>query len=86
MSFTVIWTPAAEQDLAALWLTAKDRTAVTSAASEIDRLLQRIPEALGESRFDTVRSFVFPPLGIDFEVLAQDRLVYVLSVWDAQRG
>lgn len=81
MSFTVIWTPAAEQELAAIWLSAPDRSAVTAAANAIDWLLRRDPEAIGDQRFDTVRSLGVPPLGADYEVLLQDRLVYVLSVW-----
>lgn len=82
MNFNVVWTPAAEQELAAVWLAAEDRTAITTAATNIDRRLQRNPETLGDARFDTVRSFAFPPLGVDFEVLIHDHLVYVLSVWN----
>lgn len=81
MKFTVVWTPAAEQDLAALWLNADDRNAVSSAANSIERLLRHSPNAVGETFFDTVRTIVVPPLGVDYEVSDQDRLVYVLSVW-----
>ncbi|HEX5447514.1 MAG TPA: hypothetical protein VFW87_27105 [Pirellulales bacterium] len=81
MSFTVVWIPAAEQNLAEIWLAAEERAAVTFAAREIDSLLKRDPDALGDARFDSIRSFEFPPIGVDFEVLSQDRLVYVLSAW-----
>jgi len=82
MRFTVIWTMAAEQDLAAIWLDAVDRDGVSSVANTIDQLLKQNPLAIGEVRFDTVRSLAVAPLGVDFEVLEQDRLVYVLSVWE----
>lgn len=81
MKFTVIWTPAAEQDLAAIWLDADDRNAIASATNTIDWLLARTPESLGAPRFDTVRTLAIPPLGIDYEVVEQDRIVYVLSIW-----
>lgn len=81
MIFTVVWTPAAEQDLAAMWLNAGDRNAVSWAANCIERLLRHSPNAVGETFFDTVRTVAVPPLGVDYEVSDQDRLVYVLSVW-----
>ena len=83
MRFTVIWTAPAEQNLAAVWMAALDRNAVTSAANIVDQLLAEDPETRGEARFDTVRSFVLVPLGLDFEVVELDRIVYVLSVWHA---
>jgi plasmid stabilization system protein ParE len=48
MTFTVLWTPNAEQGLAAIWLSAEDRSAVTSAADMIDSLLRVDPQT--ESR------------------------------------
>jgi hypothetical protein len=38
MTFRVLWTPTAEQNLAAVWIGADDRNAVTSAANTIDSL------------------------------------------------
>lgn len=81
MTFTVLWTPSAEQDLAAVWVAAHDRAAVTSAAATIDALLRENPQALGESREDSLRITFVAPLGVDFEVVEEDRIVYVLSVW-----
>jgi len=83
MRFTVVWTPAAEQDLAALWLDAQNQNTIASAADTIDRLLAREPESVGELRFDTVRTLAIPPLGVDYEVVDEDRMVYVLSVWNS---
>jgi hypothetical protein len=39
MSYTVTWTPSAESDLAAVWLAAPDREAVTLAAHQIEQRL-----------------------------------------------
>ena len=83
MRYTVIWTPAAEQNLAAVWTAALDRNAMTSAANIVDQLLAKDPETRGELRFDTVRSFAIVPLGVDFEIVELDRIVYVLSAWHA---
>jgi hypothetical protein len=86
MKYNVIWTQPAEQELAALWMAAPERSAVTAASSEIDRLLQTDPDRCGEVCFDTVRTLNVPPLGADFEVVEADRLVYVLTVWDLAQG
>jgi hypothetical protein len=69
--------------LAAVWLDEKNRNTVASAADTIDRLLARDPESVGELRFDTVRTLAIPPLGVDYEVIDQDRIIYVLSVWNS---
>ncbi len=82
MRCTVIWVPSAEQELARAWMNSNDREAVTNAAFAIDQLLAQDPDTRGEVRFDTVRTLSVPPLGVDFEVVEEDRLVYVLSVWD----
>ena len=81
MKYTVTWTSAAEQDLAAIWTAASDRDAVNTATNTIDFLLVRDPESRGEPSFDTVRVLTVPPLGVDFEVQEPDRIVFVLSVW-----
>lgn len=81
MIFTVLWTSDAEQELAAIWLNAADRSAVTSAAHSIDALLRVDPQTRGESRQEEVRVLFAPPLGVDFEVVEGDRIVYVLAVW-----
>ena len=82
MKWTVLWTPSAEKHLAAVWLASADRNAVTSASHAIDTILAEDPENKGHENFDTVRTLVVWPLGVDFEAIAADRIVYVLSVWD----
>jgi hypothetical protein len=81
MNYTVVWTPTAEQDLAAIWLSAEDRNAINSASSTIDSLLSRDAQSMGESRYDSVRVMFVPPLGVDFDVNEDDSIVYVLTVW-----
>lgn len=68
MMFTVVWTPAAEQNLAALWLQASDRNTLAMVSNTIDALLRQDPQTRGEPGFDTVRELVIPPLGVDFDV------------------
>ena len=85
MTFTVLWTPRAERDLTSIWTSAKDRTAVSSAANGLDALLRSEPQNKGESRFGTVRVVFVPPLGIDLQVMEKDRKVYVLRVWRTDR-
>jgi len=61
MTYTVTWTPDAEQELAAIWLQAANRAAVTRAAHEIDQRLGRDPLSEGESRSGIRRIlFVWP--------------------------
>jgi plasmid stabilization system protein ParE len=81
MSYTVVWKPAAEKELAQLWTDADDRSAVTAAANEIDRLLKSNPRDQGESRSGSVRVVFLDPLGVFFDVQDEDRLVSVLRVW-----
>ena len=82
MKYTVVWVTIAEEELAALWLETTARSEMTAASHWIDRLLSWDPDRVGEYSFDTVRTLSVPPLGVDFEVSIDDRLVYVLSVWD----
>lgn len=81
MKYTVLWTPAAEQSLAQLWVDAPDRAAVAAAANRLDTALAGQADSLGESRNAHVRIAFDPLLGIEFEVLDADRMVYVLAAW-----
>jgi hypothetical protein len=81
VKFTVVWVPDAEADLAAIWTAAPDRSAVAKASNDIDILLVRDPESRGKLSFDTVRILTIAPLAVEFEVLEEDRQVFVLSVW-----
>jgi len=50
MSFSVEWEPEAEQELARIWMAARNPASVTAASDEIDRRLERDPLSEGEAR------------------------------------
>ncbi len=85
MNFTVLWSPEAEGELAEVWLNAEDRQAIVAATATIDARLKSNPKCFGESRSGNARIAFVRPLGVDFEVLSDDRLVYDLSVWQIDR-
>jgi hypothetical protein len=81
MNFTVIWSEAAIQDLARIWLNATDRNAINDASNEIDQLLGHDPQHVGESRPGGQRVAFADPLGFRFEVVVDDLRVTVGAVW-----
>ena len=82
MNYTVIWTAVAQQRLAAAWLAAADRNAVTAASHRIDQVLAADPLNFGESRASSVNRIGYvPPLGFTFDVVVDDQTVYVTAVW-----
>ncbi len=81
MKYTVVWKPSAERHLAELWLDENIRPDVARIADELDRLLRRNPEEVGESRSDRQRIVLSPPLAAIFEVKPDDLIVNVLAVW-----
>jgi len=82
MKYEVLWDMRAEADLATVWLAAADRHAVGRAANWFDNQLARSPLQLGESRISTVRRLAFyAPLGIEFEVIEDDKRVVVQAVF-----
>ena len=81
MKYQVRWIPEAEEELAAVWLEAVDRSAVTAAADQIDRWLASAPNEYGESR-DRGRRIVFSaPLAVVYRALEERGEVEVLAVW-----
>jgi hypothetical protein len=85
MSYAVVWRSSAEEELAAVWEAAADRTAVTDAAAEIDDRLTRNPLEFGESRNPGYRLAYHRPLAVYFHVDTRQRLVSVLAVGPARR-
>ena len=81
MKYTVLWARPAEQELAAIWTRATDRARITSAANSIDIVLSEDAQEQGESREGTLRILFAPPLGVEFDVVEEDRIVHVLAVW-----
>jgi hypothetical protein len=51
------------------------------AANLIDRTLTEDPDKHGESRDGNIRVVFAAPLGVEFEISRDDRMVYVVSVW-----
>ena len=82
MNFTVVWVPAAEQELAAVWLRSADRDAVTTAVDALERRLATAPQTEGESREGTERVTFERPVAINFRVDAVGRRVVVGRVWE----
>lgn len=81
MNYTVTWTRGAEDGLAVAWIAASDQTAVTAASQRLDLALRRDPRIFGESRSTTmVRIAIATPLGIEFEIIEDDKKVRVLRV------
>jgi hypothetical protein len=81
MRYTVVWKPAAEAELAELWISAADKHAIAAAANEIDVRLRLAPHSVGESRSGTIRVWFAGPIGVTYEIVQDDYLVRVLDVW-----
>lgn len=81
MTYTVLWRPAAERELAQIWTDAANRSRVAHAADSLDNDLRRDPCSLGESRGGFTRIATAPPLVILFDVHVAERKVIVWDVW-----
>lgn len=82
MTYRVEWTTEAENDLATLWNAATDRAAITTASAWLDRHLVSDPLRFGEPWVSSVhRIAVRDPIGIEFEVIEDDKLVIVHGVF-----
>lgn len=82
MSYQVIWPRETFEELADAWLNAPDRDAVTSASHRLDQALASNPFACGFYRDSPVnRTAIEFPLGIEFEIIEDDKQVRVLRVW-----
>ena len=81
MKHFVFWSPEADERLQALILGAEESSDLIRVVREIDVWLARHPLDFGESRYDTVRIGVVPPLAVLFEVLDDPPTVIVLDIW-----
>jgi len=79
MIYTVVWLPAAEQELAEIWLRASDRRAVTQASDRIERTLRRDAHLKGQP-IGNGRVYVDDPLRVRFTVSPNDCLVTITWV------
>ncbi len=80
MSYTVTWKQSATDQLAEIWIAARDRRAVAIAADTLDAALRADPRQHGESRGGTTRLVIVPPLAVVYEISEADRRVEILSV------
>lgn len=85
MKYSVRWVESAEEELAAMWLNSRLRHRITSAAGEIDRLLETSPHKKGESRDSGRRILIVSPLGVLFRVIPEKKEVQVLQVWQFEQ-
>lgn len=78
--FRVEWLQDAETELAAIWLRATDRQAVTAAQATIDRLLATDPLQNSTEVAEGLRKLIVGPLIVLFSVQQAKLLVEVYSV------
>ncbi|MFM8378653.1 MAG: hypothetical protein ACKOB1_04930 [Planctomycetia bacterium] len=83
MRYTVLCDLAAEQQLAAAYLAAADRSLVSAAARGIEEILSEAPLAFGESRHGDQENIELrvgfePPLAVWYTVCAADRTVVIV--------
>lgn len=82
MKYQIIWDATAEDELTAIWLAASDRKTVTQASAWLEQRPAIQPLELGESRASSVQWVAFRlPLGIEFEVIEDDKRVVVQGVF-----
>ena len=82
MSYRVEWTPEAENDLASLWNATTNHNAVTAATAWLDAHLLIDPLHFGQPWTSSVhRIAVRDPIGIEFEVIEDDKRVIVHGVF-----
>jgi plasmid stabilization system protein ParE len=86
VNFTLVWSDAAIQDLARIWTAVADRNAVTRASNQIDQMLSRDAQRVGESRVGNERVAFADPLGVRFEVVVDDLMVTIGAVWLTRRA
>jgi len=78
--YTVVWHGSAQDELAELWISARDRNAVTAAAHVIDVELSQDAVAKGVEVTEGLRAFFAPPLRILFTVDEGNRVVEVVRL------
>ena len=78
--YTVVWGPEAEAELAAVWLAALDRAAVTSTVMRIDGELGYDAIAKGIELREGLRTLTVGPLTVAFTASEQDRLAEIVLV------
>jgi hypothetical protein len=82
VNYLVAWPRETLDELAQAWLDSTDRNAVTEASFNMEQELTTDPYSCGFPRLSpTDRTAVRLPLGFEFEIIEDDKLVRVLRVW-----
>jgi hypothetical protein len=82
MNYSVEWAPRAEHLLAAVWLAARNRNAITISAAWLDAILANTPLRFGSPIDSSIhRVGLHGALGIEFEVIEDDKRVIVHGVF-----
>ncbi len=85
MKYTVTWIAWAEGRLADLWTDAPDRAAVSAAVARLDARLARTPLYIGDPVDSSVHRVAYDaPIGIEYEVIEDDKKVIVRGVFWAE--
>ena len=79
MRYTVTMSDQAQDQLAALWLTAGDRRAIAQASHTIEKELADDPHLKGQDYFGDF-TLVVLPLRAHYRVNEDDRLVSILNI------
>ena len=87
MNYDIVWHPAAENELAAVWMAAEDRDAVNVAVRWFENYLARRPLTFGVPQLSSVhRMAYFESFAIEYEVIEDDKRVFVLSMFRVEAG
>jgi hypothetical protein len=78
--FTVVWSDDALDELAELWLKARDRQSISKSVAFIDAQLAGNPELKGKHILHGIRDLPVYPLRVLFTVSEADRLARVVHV------
>lgn len=83
MNYTVDWSDSALDELAAIWMQATDRAAVTAAEATIHRSLATDPTGNGHFVREGLWRLMVHPLLVHYEIDSGNRFVWITQV-DAQ--
>lgn len=80
-SYSVEWTPEADDLLADIWINAPDRQAVTRAQATIDRLLSHSPKTAGSHISEGLYHLHVVPLRVAYSIDEDQKIVEVSWAW-----
>jgi hypothetical protein len=78
--YTVTWWQSADDELLRLWLDSSERSLITDASREIDKVLSMSADSVGEEVSEGLRALEVSPLRIQFSLEEKDRIVRVWTV------